>query len=369
MLCRAVTGEGFSKRELFSDASDIVFTFRRSIIMTGRYLPTDASDFLDRCLLSHRERLAPDERAREVVLWEAFTAGLSALVGAVLDALAETIRVAPTVSLKRSDRMADFHYWATAATRVLRYSPKVFSNAMVHNAQRRVEESLESDILGPVLQKWSPANNKWEGTATELLKLLTGLQGNRPPKEWPKAPNALTRRLRKLRATLDEIGVRVTFGRASETGERRIVVVRFDPTTLKYRKTSSVSSGSSQTKNTKASRGDGLSQGLSKTASISSVPPGRSPEGDTTEAKGTDDIHAGPDDPPKTPSGLEPASTKGCDDTDDTDDICPHSQEGGVAGSAGVKAGVPGGQMPLSQDPDAGGFYLGIDPGEGPHDR
>jgi hypothetical protein len=166
---------------------------------------------------------------------------------------------------------------------------------------------------------------------------------------------------------LDEVGVRVTFERASEAGERRIVVVRFDPTTLKYRKTSSTSSRSSKARNTKASSGDGLSKEPSRNSSISSVPLGRFPEDDTTEAKGTDDIHVGPDDPPKTPSGLEPASTKGSDDTDGTDDICTHSQEGGVAGSAGVKAGVPGGQMPLSQDPDAGGFYLGIDPGEGSH--
>ena len=83
------------------------------------------------------------------------------------------------------------------------------------------------------------------------------------------------------------------------------------------------------------------------------------------EAKGTDDIHADPDDPPKTSSGLEPASTKGFDDTDDTDDICPYSPPEGVAASSGVEEGVPGGRTTFPQDPDAGGFYLGIDPAEG----
>lgn len=44
MLCRAVTGGAFSKRELYSDDSDIILSFIRPMIITGINIPTHAPD-------------------------------------------------------------------------------------------------------------------------------------------------------------------------------------------------------------------------------------------------------------------------------------------------------------------------------------
>lgn len=42
MLCKAVTGGGFSKRELYTDADDVILAFKRALIVTGINIPTHA---------------------------------------------------------------------------------------------------------------------------------------------------------------------------------------------------------------------------------------------------------------------------------------------------------------------------------------
>ena len=62
MLCRGVTGGAFSKRELYSDDSDVILTFKRPMIITGINIPTHSPDLLDRLLLIELERIQSDRR-------------------------------------------------------------------------------------------------------------------------------------------------------------------------------------------------------------------------------------------------------------------------------------------------------------------
>ncbi len=50
-LCRAVTGSGFSKRELYSDDDDIIYNFKRCIGLNGINLAATKADLLDRGII------------------------------------------------------------------------------------------------------------------------------------------------------------------------------------------------------------------------------------------------------------------------------------------------------------------------------
>ena len=56
-MCRCVTGEGFSKRELFSDDEDILYSFRRCLGFNGINLIANKPDLLDRALIFSLERI------------------------------------------------------------------------------------------------------------------------------------------------------------------------------------------------------------------------------------------------------------------------------------------------------------------------
>lgn len=49
-LARACTGDGFSKRELFSDDDDVIYSFQRTICLNGINLVVGRADLLDRCI-------------------------------------------------------------------------------------------------------------------------------------------------------------------------------------------------------------------------------------------------------------------------------------------------------------------------------
>ena len=68
----------------------------------------------------------------------------------------------------------------------------------------------------PVLREVM-TEDKWEGTATELLKALnkTASEATRELKSWPKAGRALSNKLRRLAPNLRADGLDVEFGRNS----------------------------------------------------------------------------------------------------------------------------------------------------------
>lgn len=111
-ICRAVTGEGFSKRMLYSDAEDIILTFRRVIALTGIEIVAQRSDLLDRSILLQLLPIAPDQRRSETEVLQSFAAVRPELLGALLDILAQVLTVLPSVKLERMPRMADFARWA-----------------------------------------------------------------------------------------------------------------------------------------------------------------------------------------------------------------------------------------------------------------
>src|SRR5207302_2001217 len=72
VLCQAATGGGFTKRALYSDQDDVLFLFRRPLVLTGISLPSAAPDLLDRALLIELDRITPAQRRDELGLWQDF---------------------------------------------------------------------------------------------------------------------------------------------------------------------------------------------------------------------------------------------------------------------------------------------------------
>ncbi len=69
ILCRLVTGEGDSKRRLYTDDEDIIYELKRVVLVNGINPPADRPDFTDRCLPIKLERLDDDKRIPEEKLW------------------------------------------------------------------------------------------------------------------------------------------------------------------------------------------------------------------------------------------------------------------------------------------------------------
>jgi hypothetical protein len=261
LLCRAATGGGWSKRELYTDAEDVIFVFKRAFIMTGVNIPTNAPDLLDRMLLIELARIAPNKRKAERGFFESFEREHPKLFGALLDAVVGTLQALPDVSLPRLPRMADFARIACAYAVHSGVGANKMLDLIFENAGQQVQAVIDSDSFASALCKFmgevverehketggleadnerrennkepKVEKNEWAGTATELLRRLDLFMEfkddrKRMPDDWPRSPESAGKRLRVLEATLAEVGIVVSHT-ASSTGAQRLIKLCKEP--------------------------------------------------------------------------------------------------------------------------------------------
>jgi len=142
-FCRAVTGEGFTKRELYSDDSDFIYEFRRCVGLNGINVAVHQSDLFDRAILVGLEAIPKERRRPEDELWAEFEAMRPALVGAVFDVLSRALALRPNIRLSGPPRMADFALWGCAIAEALGYPQQEFLAAYDQNAEARNDEVLQ----------------------------------------------------------------------------------------------------------------------------------------------------------------------------------------------------------------------------------
>lgn len=212
-LCRAVTGDGFTKRELYSDDDDVIYAFKRCVGLNAINLDTDRPDLLDRTIILHLEAIPDDERATEDALQRKLEQLQTSIVGGFFDTLSKAMAIRPQVQLAVKPRMADFAVWGCAICEALGHSQKEFLDAYNANIRRRRRSILDEDVVSTVLLRFLQSKPTFEGTATELLNQLTGeaeaMGIITKARGWPKAPNALSRQLNVLKVNLEKDGIRI----------------------------------------------------------------------------------------------------------------------------------------------------------------
>jgi hypothetical protein len=231
-LCRAVTGSGFSKRQLYTDEDAIICSFKRALGFNGINLAATKADLLDRCLIILLERIREDKRKplENIVNIKGLNQELEKikqqLLGYIFDILVEMLKVINTSGIekpKELPRMADFAIHGEIVARCLGYDKDVFLNAFNDNIKLQADELLESNPLAMTIFQfieWEPAH-KFSNTATVLLSKLNFMAkelGIETDKFWPKGPGALSRRLNLIRTALRRIGVDIDF--YEHTGEK-----------------------------------------------------------------------------------------------------------------------------------------------------
>jgi hypothetical protein len=215
-LCRLSTGGGLSTRELYSDDAETVLEAKRPTILTGIEDLATRGDLLDRSLPVELPRIEDGERRTEADLLQRFEQARPLVLGALLDAVVTGLRRRPTITVTNLPRLADFALWAIACEPATGLPDGAIATALGDVAKRGAHTALEADPLAGALQEFLEREGAFTGRASELLAELDAEASDsaRRARTWPKAPNALAGRLRRLAPSLPEIGVNVASKRA-----------------------------------------------------------------------------------------------------------------------------------------------------------
>lgn len=230
-LCRAVTGSGFSTRELYTNDDDIIRNFMRCIGLNGINLGATKADLLDRSLIIQLERLPKEKRKKIEEIWDRFEKIKPGILGYILDVLIKVLqskKKGNVIQLNELPRMADFAEYCEIISQCMGYEKNEFLKAYYENIGLQVEEAIEANSVSLAIRNFMINMNEWKGTATQLLTKLDALAEtmkiNIKSKSWPKAPNLLSRRINEARTNLREIGILIeSFSDSSNT---RVLTIR-----------------------------------------------------------------------------------------------------------------------------------------------
>ena len=220
-LCRAVTGEGTSKRALYTDDDDIIYNYKRCIGLNGINNVATKPDLLDRAFFLNLETIPDDKRIHESVLKNRLNEAKLEILGGILDVLSKALKIYPTIELSEMPRMADFTLWGCAIAEATGHTKEEFLGAYYANIERINRTALEEEPLGlAILSFMKDEVNEWEGTPTQLLNELTmiaeGLLIDVKSSKWVKTPESLGKRIRVILPNLRREGIDVTLDRSND---------------------------------------------------------------------------------------------------------------------------------------------------------
>ena len=224
-LCRLATGGGFAVRQLYTDQDEVLFDAARPVILNGIEDIVIRPDLSDRAVFLTLAAIPEERRRPEAELWAAFEAERPKILGALLDAVVQGLRMLPDIKLERLPRMADFALWASACEIAL-WPTGTFCSAYCGNRDEAVENVIEADPVAAAVRAVMEARTAWTGTATDLLDALAETAGERiaKSKTWPASPRALSGRLRRAATFLRKIGIEIDHIKEGRARTRVILI-------------------------------------------------------------------------------------------------------------------------------------------------
>ncbi len=225
-LCGAVTGSGFSKRQLYSDDSDVIYHFKRTFILNGISIPGSSPDLLDRCIIIELDRLPEEKRCELGQLVEAYNAAHPQIFGGMLDALSRAMSLKDSIELYRKPRMADWAVWGCAIAEAMGIGHETFLDAYYANINFQHEEVVNSEPVCHTLTYFMAEKEYWEGTPSDLYGALEMIAQDDlkvdKSSRWPKAAHALSRYLKSYSHNLAQVGIEII----AERGKSRRLKLR-----------------------------------------------------------------------------------------------------------------------------------------------
>jgi hypothetical protein len=241
-LCRLVTGESDSKRVLYTDEEDLVWSMQRAVLLNGINPPTDRGDVQDRTLPIELERLDKRKRIPEDDFWMQFSLKHPELLGAVFDALSGALRERHTVKLAERPRLADWGLYAAALYKSQGWGVDTFMEDWKIVEETQQQGTLDGSIVAQAVILFMKDKDRVELSAAKLHAAIEDRVDDElsptDDKTWPKTGRTLWKRIREVTPLLEVHGIRAYRSSSNKTGRPIILDTEFpdDPDDDNYAK-------------------------------------------------------------------------------------------------------------------------------------
>jgi hypothetical protein len=217
ILCRAITGDGQSKRQLYTDQDEVILNYRRKIIINGIAPTLEFMDYRDRSIFYETLPMKDYERLTEEEYNNKFNELLPFVLGKIFEILQKMLNLYNSVKeeIKGPGRMADFTVMGECISRGLGYEPFSFSTSYKERTQISTLDIIESNLIVPLIEKLMTSCEKYEKPVSEFLKEIKqiaaqeGMDIDSRGVQFPRQPNKVRQHLQRLKPMIRELGYEV----------------------------------------------------------------------------------------------------------------------------------------------------------------
>ena len=231
-LCRLVTGESDSKRVLYSDDDDLVWSMKRAVLLNGINPPSERGDVQDRTLPIELDRLDKRKRLPEDDFWLQFSLAHPRLLGAVFDALAGALRARHTVVLAERPRLADWGLYAAALYESQGWGVETFVEDWRGVEETQQQGTLDGSIVAQAVILFMEDKDRVELSAAKLHTAIEDRVEDdldlAHDKTWPKTGRTLWKKIREITPLLEVHGIRAYRSTSTRAGRPIILDTDFE---------------------------------------------------------------------------------------------------------------------------------------------
>ena len=223
LFCQGYSKGAASKRVLYSNGDDFIFDMSGSAMFTAVDMPKIGTDFRQRSIGILFDPIPDEERKSDEQWMNRFFEARPRILGALLSALANTLKIKPEIQLKSMFRIADFHAWGAAAAEAIGIGKDNFTKSLARmfknvqcEAANQANVSYEKEVaLTTAVKNFMSDKPYWEGYASGLSENIGTCFVDSRFK--PKGPSALGKALRKILIQLADFGIRIEIGEYSDS--------------------------------------------------------------------------------------------------------------------------------------------------------
>jgi len=215
IFCKAITGAGYPKRQLYSTDEEANLKYKRKFVINGISINIDSGDLNERTIQYFTKALPKSERKTDEQTLVEFKSLITDLLGQIFIILKQVLRIRDQVraEIKELPRMADFVVWGESISQALG-NPK---GAFIEQYQNTINESndilTEStpivpyvlELMGNKTDQKIPVTSFFEGLKGYAEKNKFDTQSH----TFPKAPNKLRPVINRIKPLLRENGFEI----------------------------------------------------------------------------------------------------------------------------------------------------------------
>jgi hypothetical protein len=219
VLCKAVTGDGNSKRKLYTDSEEVIYSYKRKIILNGISPTMEFPDLMDRNITYTTNKVSEEERITEEEFEIKFKEILPFVLGTIFKILSKAITIYDSVKLdlKRLPRMADFTIWGDCIARAFGHEPLSFIVNYKDVIKSHSLDIIETNPIMTIIDDLLGESVHYESTINDFYNLVKGRAlsngVNIASKDvnFPRHFNQVKQQIMKLKPDLRAMGIEIDF--------------------------------------------------------------------------------------------------------------------------------------------------------------